>query len=310
MSAVDSEDIIDDDVLGSPGEWRSGTHELFTSNGTGDGGEASWRVAVLPRSDQIVRRIWMDEDEWVPNRREWCPEMTIWPAWSPSLPDGAAGTPLQGVHDYWSASGDRLRDSAKWMAAVIGAALAALVGTSPLAGMREHFSAVTLVITVVGILLLGITLYTVLQVMRPQSVSYTDVQTSVRATGWKSIGQAKRPLRKWKQIVEAQQDLYLPYGVKCLTSLRQSMIIEEVTLIALAQAAASVGDQPEATRIRQAQVTRSARLRELRDAAARVATIGEFYRVLHRSSLATYLGLSCGLLGTIAVVLAFAWPQL
>jgi hypothetical protein len=38
------------------------------------------------------------------------------------------------------------------MAAVIGAALAALVGTSPLAGMREHFSATTVVLGGAGIL--------------------------------------------------------------------------------------------------------------------------------------------------------------
>jgi hypothetical protein len=225
--------------------------------------------------------------------------MTIWPAWSPSLTEEADSTPLQGVHDYWSASGDRLRDSAKWMAAVIGAALAALVGTSPLAGLREHFSPTTVVLGGIGILALGTTLYLVLQVMRPNSVSYNDVQTARRG-----------PLRKWRDIVEQQQDLYLPCGVKCLTSLRQSMIIEEVTLIALAHTAVTAAGEAEATRIRQAQVVRSARLRELRDAAARVATIGEFYRVRHRSTWATYAGLPCGLIGTMMVVLAFAWPGL
>jgi hypothetical protein len=310
MSAVSSEESIETGAPESARGWAPRKHRLRTSDGTGDGGEADWQVAVLPRPGQIVRRVWMDGKEWFPNRREWCPEMTIWPAWSPSLPDEAAATPLQGVHDYWSASGDRLRDSAKWMAAVIGASLAALVGTSPLAGMREHFSAATVSLGGAGILLLGITLFLVLQVMRPQSVSYTDVQTSGHGPWWKSIVHAKRPLRKWKAIVEAQQDLYLPCGVKCLTSLRQSMIIEEVTLIALAHAAATVGDDVEAGRVRQAQVVRSARLRELRDAAARVATIGEFYRVRYRSTQATYCGLPCGLLGTMAVVLAFAWPQL
>ena len=41
---------------------------------------------------------------------------------------------------------------------------------------------------------------------------------------------------RWREIVESHQDLYLPCGVKCLTSLRQSMIIEKITLMALAQA--------------------------------------------------------------------------
>jgi hypothetical protein len=87
------------------------------------------------------------------------------------------------------------------------------------------------------------------------------------------------------------------------------MIIEEVTLIALAHTTARVKVVEEANRLRQAQDARAARLKELRDAAARVATIGEFYRVRYRSSMATYGGLICGLLGTAAIVAAFAWPQ-
>jgi hypothetical protein len=75
--------------------------------------------------------------------------------------------------------------------------------------------------------------------------------------------------------VESQQDLYLPCGVRCLTSLRQSMIIEELTLIALAHAAASVQRPEETSRLRLVEQACAARLKELRDAAARVATIGE-----------------------------------
>jgi hypothetical protein len=299
MSAMDTEEIIETAETELPGGWRP--WKLPSSSGEGDGGEAVWRVAVQVRPGQIVRRVWMGEQEWVSDKRTWCPEMTIWPGWSPRLPDEEAGTPLQGVHDYWSASGDRLRDSAKWMAAAIGASLAALVGTSPLALMRDHFSWLTVALAVPGILLLGFTMYLVLQVMRPQSVSYADVQIADR-TG-------NEPLRAWKAIVEAQQDLYLPCGIKCLTSLRQSMIIEEATLIALAHTAAAAGDAAESARIGQAQIIRSARLRELRDAAARVATIGEFYRVQHRSTLATNLGLPCGLAGTVLIVLAFVLPH-
>jgi hypothetical protein len=309
MSTVDSHEIIEIGAPGCTGAWKPKKDRLRTSDGTGGGDDAEWSVTVLFRSGRIVRRVWMDGREWTPHHRDWCPEMTIWPGWSPSLPDEVP-TPLQGVHDYWRASGDRLRESAKWMAAVIGASLAALVGTSPLAGVREHFSAMTLGLGGAGIVLLGITLFLVMQVMRPQSVSYTDVQTSGNVPRWRSAARAMPPLRKWKATVESQQDLYLPCGVKCLTSLRQSMIIEEVTLIALADAAATVGGDADVGRIRQAQAVRAARLRELRDAAARVATIGEFYRVRYRSTQATYWGLPCGLLGTIAVVLAFAWPRL
>ena len=66
----------------------------------------------------------------------WEPEGVIWPAWPARSKDeiAASGSPLAGVQEYWSTVGNRLRDSAKWTAAALGAALAAVIGTSPLAG--------------------------------------------------------------------------------------------------------------------------------------------------------------------------------
>ena len=84
------------------------------------------------------------------------------------------------------------------------------------------------------------------------------------------------------------------------------MIVEEATLMALAHALPA-GE--EAGVVRQAQDARAARLKELREAATRVATIGEFYRIRYRSTWATYGGLLCGLFGTAAIVAAFAWPR-
>lgn len=130
--------------LEKPVGWRHSTR-LFTSSGTGYGQDVEWKMTVRSGdSGRITREVRMDGELWVPESREWCPELTIWPSWSPAEESGgekAGETPLQGVHDYWSASDDRLRDSAKWMAAVLGAALAALIGTSPLAGMRNHHPA-------------------------------------------------------------------------------------------------------------------------------------------------------------------------
>jgi hypothetical protein len=301
MTAVDLE---------RPVEWRQSTHVLFTSNGKGHGDDVEWTVVVrLGGGGRITREVRMGHDRWIAESREWCPELTLWPTWSPDE-EKAGESPLQSVHDYWSASDDRLRDSAKWMAAVLGAAVAALVGTSPLAGMRDHRPAgAAVAVGVAGLVLLGFTLALVLRVMRPHAVSYTEVQTSDQGTRWWPFGSSKGSLRRWKRQVESQQDLYLPCGVKCLTSLRQSMIIEEVTLIALAHAAADGGSGEVCGKIRQAQAARTARLKELRDAAARIATIGEFYRVRFRSTCSTYYGLLCGLGGTAAVVAAFTWPH-
>ncbi|MFF5079235.1 hypothetical protein ACFY36_19425 [Actinoplanes sp. NPDC000266] len=293
--------------------WAPTPHRLRTSDGIGSGQDADWKVVVPPGESGTIRReISMNGSPWVPNQRDWCPELTIWPTWSPEMVrDAASDTPLQGVHDYWSAADDRLRDSAKWMAAVIGAGLAAVVGASPLAGMRENpptWMAVMMgvfgVVVLMGTLLLVLL---VLRVMRPQSVSYNDVQTSDQASGrWNS--HQSLPLRRWKDTVESQQDLYLPCGVKCLVSLRQSMIIEEITLIALAHAVVKTTEEAEINKIRSTQEARAARLKELRDAAARVATIGEFYRVRYNSTFATYAGVTLAVLGTLAIVGFFTWP--
>jgi hypothetical protein len=86
------------------------------------------------------------------------------------------------------------------------------------------------------------------------------------------------------------------------------MIIEEITLIALAHGAADVTHSDETPRIRDTQDARAARLKELRDAAARVATIGEFYPVRYSNTLATYAGATCAFLGTLTIVSLFAWP--
>jgi hypothetical protein len=87
------------------------------------------------------------------------------------------------------------------------------------------------------------------------------------------------------------------------------MIVEELTLVALAYGINQARDQDDAiTVLSHAREARAARLHELRDAAAQVAMIGEYYHLRYRSALATYGGVLCGLAGTAAVVAAFAWP--
>jgi hypothetical protein len=217
----------------------------------------------------------------------------------------ALGSPLAGVHKRWRRASDRLRDSAKWMAAVLGAALAAVVGTSPLAVMRQHHPAtMAIVLGLTGLVFLAITLFLVMQVMRPQSVSYTDIQNAPHRRGL-----LQPPLSKWRETVESHEDLYLPCGVKCLTSLRQSMIIEEATLMALARAQGHDPDEQTSERLREAETARAARLFELRTAAAQIVTIGEYYKLRARSTRATYGGILCGLIGSAAIIAAFAWPM-
>jgi len=63
-------------------------------------------------------------------------------------------------------------------------------------------------------------IFFVLRVLRPQSTSFEDLQKEPRR--WS-------PLRRWKETMESQDDLYLPLGVTDLTELRREMIVEELT---------------------------------------------------------------------------------
>jgi hypothetical protein len=277
--------------------------ELRTVSGKPDKSQATWKVVVRADGHKIIRDVWYEGDRWDPDTQGWEAEGVIWPAWPARSEDEAAiaRSPLAGAQKYWAKVGSRLRDSAKWMATVLGAAIAVVVGTSPLAVFTAHHPRKSAVVVgLIGLFFLYLTLLLILQVMRPQSVSYADVQSAGRF--W------RRSLGKWRQTVESEEDLYLPCGVKCLTSLRQSMIIEEVTLGALARARASARDHAASQMLCEAQTARSARLMELRAACARIATIGEYYKLRARSTRATYGGVLAGLIGTIAIMVAFTWP--
>lgn len=99
--------------------------------------------------------------------------------------------------------------------------------------------------------------------------------------------------------------LHLPCGVRSLTALRQAMIAEEITLVALSRAATGTRDRAARKTLAEAQEGRTARLLELRIAAAKIATVGEYYRLRFRSTWATYAGSVCALLGTAGVIAAF-----
>jgi hypothetical protein len=146
-------------------------------------------------------------------------------------------------------------------------------------------------------------LFLVLQVMRPRTVSYDQVQDAKKGRfGLHS------PLYKWQQVVMSQHDLYLPRGVKSLDGLRDAMIIEEVTLMSLARAKGTADNLDTYQILCTAENARVARLVELRGTAAKIVAIGEYYNLHRRSTLATYFGVVCGVLGTMALVAAFALP--
>ena len=270
-----------------------------------DGGPVEWRVEVYPDGDLISRRVWLN------GHRQWDDEGVIWPAWPERSQDEitAAGAPLEDTQKYWSKAGNRLRDSAKWTATVLGAGLAALVGTSPLRGMNEHRMPVgSMALGGAGLVLIGVTLLLVLLVMCPRSVSIHDVETARRRRFLPDSACLRAPLFKWQLTVQSEQDLYLPCGVTSVTGLRQAMSVEECTLMALSRATATALDKKARKNIHAAQTARGARLLELRTAATQVATIGEYYNLKRRSTRASVGGVILGVTATACIIAAFAWP--
>src|SRR6266852_2920270 len=123
-------------------------HSLTTSSGRADLSEATWHVLLSTDGTRIRRDVWLDNVAWEAAAEGWEPEGTIWPTWPvrPASEMSSAEAALNGVQRYWNKSGNRLRDSAKWMATVLGAALATLVGTSPLAPIRQHHTTTQMVV--------------------------------------------------------------------------------------------------------------------------------------------------------------------
>ena len=305
-----------------------GEYSLPASDDRPSCANGPWHVVVEVREHLITRLVTYNGQPWSPVKDDLPPGgqhpgEVIWPTWPATVAEEIAtsASPLADLQQRWDATISRLRDSAKWMAAVIGAALASVIPTAPLSGLSQHhISAASAILGVTGLLFVSVTLLLILRVMRPQSVSYADVQEAKTPIGIQ--GKLRDRIRKrrphshalespsyrWQHTIQAHPDLYLPCGVYSLIALRQLMTVEEITLIALSRAGVDARNDVARKNLSDAQAARAARLYELRTAAANVVTVGTYYDTRARSTLATYGGVTFGLLGILAIVASIAWP--
>ena len=153
------------------------TYSSTTSSGTAEPAEPTWRILLSTDGTRIRRDVWRDRKPWEAVAEGWEPEGIIWPTWPVrrAREMSAEEAALNGVQKYWHKSGNRLRDSAKWMATVLRR-LATLAGTSPLAPIRQHHATAEVIFLLAGLALLCVTLFLIVQVMRPQAVSLNEVQ--------------------------------------------------------------------------------------------------------------------------------------
>jgi len=142
----------------------------------------------------------------------------------------------------------------------LGAALATVIGTSPLANLStHHLQLVAAVIGLGGLLCLAATMLLVLRVMQPPEVSFEQIETAgQRADDTRSSDRSGHPasfrvyqhkaraLGRWKCKVESHPDLYLPCGVISLSELRSSIKLEQATLVQLTRRGEDTADHATA----------------------------------------------------------------
>lgn len=294
-----------------------------------------WHIHVKVYASYVTRTVCRDDVLWSPEYEHGeseCPDYVevIWPTWPTNLGDEAAieESPLKDLQDRWDDAINRLRDSAKWMATVLGAALASIVptATASFADLsHQGLSGMTIFFGLGGLACLSITLLLVLMVLRPQSVSYADIEFA-HPPG-KEGGRLRRIYSRlkdrhqfrhkhlffesaafrWQSKIRNNPDLYLPCGVYSLKDLRHLMTVEEVTLTALSRARNQ--DETGLANMSAAQQARAARLHEYHSAAAKIVIMGNYYKVRALSTSATCGATLFGFLGIVAIITAIIhWP--
>jgi len=309
-----------------PPKSSAGWHEapVRGSSSGSELGHGRWEVQIHPSTRRITRVACYRTTSQSRKQEHKEPEEVIWPTWPATIEDEAevATSPLADLQRYWSTAGDRLRESAKWMATVIGAALAAVIGTSLSANLSSHhFRVAAAVIGLMGLLCLAVTMLLLLRVLQPPEVSFEQIEEAADSqvenaqpsdrrgqqdSSWFNRRE-KDALCRWKYKVESHQDLYLPCGVISLGDLRWSIGLEEATLVQLSRCSEDTADPADAEGLRSAQEARAARLLELRTAAARITAVGEYYALQARSTQARYGGTAFGFLGTALIVWPLTW---
>jgi len=207
------------------------------------------------------------------------------------------------------------------MSTVLGAALGAIVGTSPVADLASHHMQVsTIAILFTGLGLLSVTMLMILRIMQSGAVSYESVEKARQSVGLATAVRKllfqnrpgchflESPLYRWQRTISSHKDLYLPCGVTSLRGLRLAMEDEEETLRQLANTGNYPNGQLTGDLLAKVQAARVARLLELRMASARITSVAEGYVLQARCTVAMYGGSISGVLGTAAIILAFAWP--
>jgi hypothetical protein len=248
-------------------------------------------------------------------------EEPFWPVWVPT-PDSE--TTVADFEKQWADASAQARSTSKWLATVLGAALAALIGSAPLANLRNQYVPWSAYLCGgVGLVLVALTLFLILRVLVP------------RVTGFEDLTSGKRSFRKLKARLEGHGGVLLPTGITSMDELACRAQLEALTLNQLAIQLAEVNQpdpaiseqggaarrllprskKPEAHTNEQryatlmaAQAGRAQWLTYLTETITQWTAVASYQDVQDRAGLARGVGLISGTVGTALIVVAFLMP--
>ena len=109
-------------------------------------------------------------------------------------------------------TGTRIRDAARWMAAILGLALSALIGTAPFTNIRsDELTRASATFAMAGLLFIAITMFLVLRVLIPRATTFEDIQGADQRVPkepglwWKLTNQRWIVLQSWKRRSRASR---------------------------------------------------------------------------------------------------------
>jgi hypothetical protein len=257
----------------------------------------------------------------------------IWPAYVPvpaSEVIAATGTndpknaPSSGAvataDKHWAEATAQARSTAKWIATTLAAALAAVVGTAPLTslnGSDVDWESQAGGALLVGIGLIGITLFMVISVLIPGVTTFDDLMQDPEADQdlqWMfSVTTVSGAQRELARKAKAAEGVLLPIGIQTLAELGHRVRLEELTLTKILDQANKApagksGDKERAfwaaVRLGRAQI-----LQGYLDEISQWVMVAAYVAVKVRADRARTFGLACGLAGAVAIVWGYVEIQ-
>jgi hypothetical protein len=244
-------------------------------------------VALDPQQDALWRTVTFGGDDEHKIREQ------VWPIWVPQEDSDSSASDFEKSSED---SASQARSTAKWVATILGAALAALIGSAPLSGIRDDYiPRAAYLCAGFGLAFLVFTIFLVIRVLIPQVTLFGDF---FKDDHFKDL----------EEIIERSSGIMLPIGISTLAELGGRVRLEAITLNELARDAAEQSSPIGADLADSARTGRGKWLEYLSRQVDQWTAIASYDEVRQRVGFVRIGGLITGGIGTALIVLAFLIP--